>query len=273
MDSTNNRIEKMIDALKAAFNAKSKILIAFSGGVDSAVVAKIAHDSLGKNAVAVTIASETFPKMELKIAKKVAKEIGIRHKIIEFKELENTEFTRNPPNRCYYCRKAYCKVLKEYAQSEGIDTIADGINISDFNEHRPGIKAANEAGIWHPLVEFNISKTTVRRIARKLNLSVYNKPSMACMASRIPYGETISLEKIRKVERAEEYLKQIGFKQVRVRNHNNIARIEVPVEEMPKFFNTKFMINVCRKLRKIGFSYVTLDLQGYRSGSMDEVLV
>jgi uncharacterized protein len=265
-------MDTKIKTLKEKIRKKKKILIAFSGGVDSAVVAKLAYDALGKTAFAITIDAETFSKNELKIAKKVAKEIGIKHRIIKHSELSNPKIAKNPVDRCYHCRKDLAFTLRSVADTEGIRTIADGINFSDLNEHRPGIIAANEEGIWHPLIEMKLSKKDVRKMAEKLNLTVCDKPSTACLSSRIPYGEKITISKLRKIEKSENFLRKLGFSQVRVRSHKNIARIEIPENEIKLLLDEKKRKNITNELKKLGYTYVTLDLGGYRSGSMDEAL-
>jgi uncharacterized protein len=265
--SVNERVEQ----LKGEMKKKGNILVALSGGVDSSVVAKIAYDCLGDKALAVVADSETLPRAELEEAKKVAREIGIPLKVISFSELDCKDFVENPPERCYYCRKELSRELKKIADSMNIETIADGVNSSDFGEHRPGIKAADEEGIWHPFVEFNFGKEEVRQLARLLELSVSDKPSMACMSSRIPYGEKITKEKLERVEKAEALLKELGFIQVRVRAHGDIARIEVPGDDIVRFLEIDTR-EIAEKFKELGFNYITLDLEGYRSGSMDEVL-
>lgn len=265
-------MDAKIEMLKNKMRERKKILVAFSGGVDSAVVAKLAYDALGKNALAITIDAETFPKSELEIAKIVAREIGIKHRIIKHSELSNPNIAKNPVDRCYHCRKDLAITLRRIAETEGIRTIADGVNFSDLNEHRPGIKAANEEGIWHPLIEMKLSKKNVRKMAEELNLTVYDKPSTACLSSRIPYGEKITISKLRNIEKAESFLRKLGFSQVRVRVHKNIARIEVSKNEIIMLLDEKKRKSITNELKKLGYTYITLDLEGYRSGSMDEVL-
>jgi uncharacterized protein (TIGR00268 family) len=262
-----DKLRRIVNEMKL----RKKILVALSGGVDSSVVAKIAYESLGDDALAVIADSETLPRAELEEAKRIAREIGIPVEIIRFSELDDARFVENPPNRCYYCRKGLADEMKKIAASRNIDTIADGINMSDFGEHRPGIIAADEEGFWHPLAEFNLGKDDVRQIAKSMDMSIYDKPSMACMSSRIPYGERITKDKLARVEKAEEMLKSYGFSQLRVRAHGDIARIEVPASEMKKFL-MEDVNELTAKLKSLGFNYVTLDLEGFRSGSMDEVL-
>jgi uncharacterized protein len=252
------------------FRDKGGVLVAFSGGVDSAVVAKAALSALGDNAVAATADSATLAKEELQHAKKLAGEIGIEHVVFEEDEFDNPRFIENPPDRCYHCRSTLIAGLKEIAAQRKIEVIVDGANADDSKQHRPGMRAMRENGVRSPLLELGFGKNMVRSIARELGLSVAEKPAMACLASRIPYGEVITMEKLRKIEEAEAYLKELGFKQLRVRHHRGIARIEVGEEEIPNVMENRRRI--AEKLRRLGFSYVTLDLEGYRSGSMDEVL-
>jgi len=265
-----NSIMEKYEKLKQAVKEKNKILIAFSGGVDSSLVAKIAYDVLGKKALAITLTSETFSKRELENAKRIAKEIGIPHKTVKSSELRNDKFVKNPENRCYYCKKEEALILKRIANEKGIKYIADGVNLSDFNEHRPGIKAVNEQGFIHPLVEAGIKKCDVKYLAKAVGLSNWDMSSTTCIASRIPYNEKITKEKLKRIEDAESFILSLGFKQVRVRSHGDIARIEVSKDEIEKIIGLKSRI--IRKLKETGFKYVTLDLEGYRSGSMDEII-
>ncbi len=257
--------------IKAALKAKQSMLVAFSGGVDSSVVAALAFQALGKNAIAVTAASETLPPFELENAIEVAKKIGIAHKIVKFSELDVEEFRMNPPERCYYCKKSLLQVLKKVAEKEGLKVIADGTNADDKLAHRPGIKALGEFNVFSPLAELGVSKAEVRAIATKLGLPNADKPSMACIASRFPYGQKITMEKLDRVKKAEAFLMKLGFRQIRVRDHEGIARIEVLPDEQKGIL--KNSVKIAGEMRKLGYRYITLDLEGYRSGSMDEVLI
>jgi len=263
-------MKEKLEHLKEIIKEKDSLMIAFSGGVDSSLVAKIAYEVLAKKALAVTLTSDTFSKRELESAKIIAKEIGITHEIIESSELGNDEFIKNPENRCYYCKKEEAIVLKKIANEIRIKYIADGVNLSDFDEHRPGIKALDEEGIIHPLVEARIKKSDIKAMAKFLGLSNYNLPSTTCLSSRIPYGEEITSEKLKRIEEAESFILSLGFRQVRVRCHKDVVRIEVEKEEIEKAIN--FRKEIVRRLKEVGFKYITLDLEGYRSGSMDEVL-
>lgn len=260
-----------IEQIKEAMKAKQGMLIAFSGGVDSSVVAALAFQALGEKALAVTADSETLPPFELENAIEVAREIGIPHRIVKYSELDSEDFKRNPPDRCYYCKKSLLKILNEVAREEGLKVIADGTNADDYLGHRPGIKALREFNVFSPLAEFKVSKAEVRAIARELNLPNADKPSMACVASRFPYGLEITKEKLDRVKQAEMFLLKMGFKQVRVRDHDGIARIEVLREENQAILNRN--LEIVGEFKRLGYRYITLDLEGYRSGSLDEVLL
>lgn len=259
-----------LERLKENIIDKKKVLVAFSGGVDSGLLLKVTYDALGDDAFCVILDTETLPRIELKYAKEFVEGLGCRYEIIKHSELENEEFTKNSSDRCYYCKNESAKVLKKAASDREIKCIADGVNLSDFDEHRPGIKACDEAGIWHPFVDVGITKSDIREISKELGLSFWNKPSSACLSSRIPYGEDITKDKLLMIERAEETLIKRGFVQVRVRMHGDIARVEVLGDEMEVVLGLRDII--VKELKAIGFKYVTLDLEGYRSGSMDEVL-
>ena len=270
---SKRRPEEVIELISRKMKEKGKLAIAFSGGVDSSVLAALAHRSLGDNAIAVTIKSPLLPSGELEDAIRVAREIGIRHRIVELNELNLPDFSKNPPNRCYICKKHRYGLIKRIASEMGISVIADGTNVSDLAGYRPGLKAIIEENIWAPFLEFEVSKDQIREMARILGLSVAEKPSTTCLATRFPYGEVITLEKLRIVDKAERIIKRrLNVGVVRVRYHGAIARIEVEKSARRKFFDERIMDEIAEQLRKLGFRYVCLDLMGYRSGSLDEVL-
>ncbi|MFQ5837280.1 MAG: ATP-dependent sacrificial sulfur transferase LarE [Thermoplasmata archaeon] len=267
--SAEGELEAKAATIVEAMRSRGGVLVAYSGGVDSGLVCKLAVEALGPRAVAVTAVSESLPGRELKAARRFAREVGIRHRTVSYSELANREYARNPKERCYFCRKDLAKALKPIALEEGMSTIADGVLSSDLGEWRPGIKAMNEEGFWHPLLEHDIDKVRARRMARWLGLSFHDKPSMACLSSRIPYGEVITVEKLRRIEEAEDILHSLGLRQFRVRHHGSVARIEVPKEEVPRLLQEDVREEVSRRMKALGFEYVTLDLEGYRTGSMD----
>lgn len=262
----NDKINSIINALKN----KGTALVAFSGGVDSSVLAALAYRALGNKALAVTADAPTLAPGELECAKEVAKEIGINHIVISYDELGEPGFTDNPVDRCYYCKKGLIRELKRIAERHGINTIVEGTNISDLKSHRPGHRAVIEGEVYNPYIEFNVTKEEIREMARELGLSAADKPSMACLSSRFPYGQKITREALKRVGDAEAYLRNNGFKVVRVRDHAGIARIEILPEEMESLLGMRKA--VASEFKRLGFTYVTLDLMGFRSGSMDEVL-
>lgn len=265
-----NRADDKLEDLKKRIAEKGKLLVAYSGGVDSSLLARVAHDVLGDRALDVILDSETMPRSELLQAIALAKSQGLNYRVAEFSILREEQFLQNPATRCYICKKKSAAVLKSIAVEEGISCIADGVNLSDYRDYRPGIAACDEEGIWHPFVDAAITKEDIRVLAKSMGLPIWNKPSSACLSSRIPYGEPITQESMRMVEEAEEYLKSRGFGQLRVRSHGRMARIEVLKQDMAKAIDGSD--EIVRVLKAIGFDYVALDLQGFRSGSMNEVL-
>lgn len=247
------------------------VLVSLSGGVDSSVLAAAAKIALGKNALAVTANSPALPSKELQTAENTAKEIGIRHMVIETDELNNADFVMNPPTRCYYCKTELISKLKRIAQKESIAIIADGLNADDLNQHRPGRRALEEHGIAAPLADVNLSKKEVREIAKILVPHVADKPSTACLSSRIPYGRKITEERLLRIGKAEEIIHELtGIRQLRVRDHDDIARIEIGVDELGKMFSLDLMSRTAKELKRLGYRYVTLDMEGYKPGGFDE---
>lgn len=257
------------DRLVSWFPAGKKVIVALSGGVDSAVVATAAKKALGDNSMAITADYKTLADEELDTAKAVAQEINIKHLIIEYNELENSQFVKNDALRCYYCRTELGQHLVEQAKKSNFDMIVDGTNIDDLLDYRPGIRALRENGVRSPMVELGIPKTEVRKMAKELGLSVYDKPSNACLASRIPTGMEVTYEKLRKIEASELIVKSIfGIRQARVRDHGEIARIEVGKDERNELFSIDKLDLLDKKLKELGFRYVTIDIAGYKSGKL-----
>ncbi len=261
-----------LDRLKEILREMGKVVVAYSGGADSTFLLKVGQEVLGKNILAVTATSETYPQAELEEAKRMTGLMGIRHQIIASEELDIPGFRANPTDRCYFCKKELFTKLSEVACQEGFQAVVDGSNYDDLGDHRPGMQAARELGVRSPLQEAQLTKEDVRAYSAQLGLSTWDKPSFACLSSRFPYGEEINEEKLRMVDQAEAFLRTQGFRQVRVRHHGTIARIEVDPGELNRFLEQDLTRETVAWLKKLGFTYVTLDLQGFRSGSMNEVL-
>jgi len=268
----DSQLKVKAEALLNWFKGKKKVIVALSGGVDSSVVAAFARLALGDEAVAVTGVSPTLAQSELEEAKKVAEYINIKHILLPYSDEANQKVFENSPNRCYYCRSELANLLS-YVQQEGVETtLVDGGVLEDLQQRRPGVKALKEKGVRSPLQEIGLTKQEVRLIAKALGLPNYAKPSNSCLASRFPYGQRITFNDAKRVAESEDIIKRIaGVKQVRVRVHGDIARIEVGRDERSLFFNELIMDKVHYELRALGFKYVTLDLAGYRTGSLDEV--
>ena len=264
-----NQADKL-EELKEKIREKQRLVVSYSGGVDSSLLALLAREALGDSALAVILDSETLPRRELEQAVALAEHMGLNFRVARHNILHQEPFRKNPPNRCYICKKSAITILKSIAAEEGITCIADGLNLDDCREWRPGTAACDEEGIWHPFVEAGMGKEDIRALARKLGLPVWNKPSSACLASRILYGQPLTRQTLCMVEAAEDLLKSLGFGQLRVRADGGGARIELEKQEMERAL--KIGEDIVCKLKGLGFSYVSLDLEGYRSGSMDEVL-
>ena len=255
------------------FADKDKVLVSLSGGVDSALVAYAANKILGKNAIAVTADYKTLSSEELDSAKSVAHEIGITHSIIEYSELENENFVKNDNKRCFYCRDELSTELIKLSDSLGINTIVDGTQSDDMGDYRPGIDALHKNGIRSPLLEVKFTKENVRKIAKNVGLSIFDKPSNSCLASRIPWGQRVTAERLVRIELAEKFIKQkTNIQQVRVRDIDGLARIEVQSENLPLLDNTEIRNEIFSKLKMIGFSKVEVNPNGYVSGSLNVIL-
>jgi pyridinium-3,5-biscarboxylic acid mononucleotide sulfurtransferase len=248
------------------------LLVAFSAGVDSTFLLKIAHMVMAEKAIALTASSPTAPPGELEAAKEFAKNLGCRHIILDSHEMANPSFAENPVNRCFFCKDELYRICRKQADQLGIATVVDGTNLDDLKDHRPGLKAAKEWGVRHPLVEAEMTKEDIRRYSRALDLPTWDKPSSPCLSSRFPYGTEITFDRLKKVAACEVFMKELRFREFRVRYHGDLARIEVSPNEIDRLFEREIRDAIVKKFKEIGFNYVSLDLQGFRSGSLNEAL-
>jgi uncharacterized protein len=265
-------IEQKLDRLRTLLRGMKCAVLAYSGGVDSSLLLRAAAEVMGPRLIAVTAVSETYPPGELEAAKEFARTLGVTHRILRTQELASEEFARNSPERCYFCKKELYGKLKKIAETEGISCILDGSNTDDLDDYRPGRKAAEEFSVRSPLVETGLSKSDVREIARFLNLPAWDKPSLACLSSRIPYGTRITPDIIETIKTAEDHLRVLGLRQVRVRHHGDIARIEIDREAFGQILSNEAAEKITTALKGLGYTYVCLDLEGYRTGSMNTAL-
>ncbi len=249
------------------------VVVAFSGGVDSSFLLKMTSKALPKkNILVVTAVSETYTSSELAQSKRFAKSLGVGHKIIFTNEFKDANFRKNSKERCYYCKKELFSRLVRLAKQKGLRQVIDASNLDDKKDFRPGSKAKKDFGIRSPLQEARLTKDDIRKFSKRMNLKTWNMPSMACLASRVPYGKEISRGLLKRIEKAEDFIKKSGIRNVRVRCHGNIARIEVDKKDIKRFLNLKFCDRIVKNLKGLRFSYIVLDLQGYRTGSLNEVL-
>ena len=263
-------IDEKYELLKSKLRDMGKVVIAYSGGVDSNFLLKVASDELGENAIAVTIHAMMHSDREIEESKNYAKEFGVNHIVVNIDNFKVEKFIENNSDRCYHCKKEVFKVVKEIAAKHNIKYVLDGTNLDDLSDFRPGLKALEELNIIGPLKECGLTKDDIRQLSKDMELNTHNKPAFACLATRIPYGTKITKELLKKIEKSEEYLISVRFKQFRVRAHNDIARIEVGKDEIHKFFNEDLLNKTNKKLKEIGFKYVTLDMAGYEMGSMNK---
>ncbi|MEG0798404.1 MAG: ATP-dependent sacrificial sulfur transferase LarE [Acidaminococcaceae bacterium] len=259
--------------LKTSVGNNKRLAVAFSGGVDSSLLLAVARDVLNQEVVALTAHSEFVPAREVVAAQELARQLGVRHYCLPVQALAVAEVAANSPERCYFCKRALFTTLRDFAHTLGFEQVVDGSNLDDLSDYRPGLQALVSLGIGSPLREAGLTKVDIRTLARQLALPNWDLPAAACLASRIPYGDLITLAKVQQVEAAELVLTQAGFQQVRVRLHGNLARLEVAAADFPRFADEQLRQQLIVALKTLGITYVTLDLEGYRTGSLNEALI
>jgi uncharacterized protein len=265
---SQDKYERLLEVLRGL----ESVVVAFSGGVDSTLLARAAADALGDRALLVTADSETYPASELEEARRLAGLVGLRHLVIRTQELANPEYARNPSNRCFFCKEELFTALAPIAEREGCRHLVYGATMDDLGDHRPGMVSARQRGVRAPLIDAGLTKAEIRELSQRLGLPTWDKPSFACLSSRFQYGDPITAEKLRRIDAAETFVRSLGFRQFRVRHHDRLARLEIPLEDVPRLWQEGRHEAILARFRELGYAYVAVDLGGFQSGSANRLL-